>query len=83
MIGARYVAALSDQWVFGVRGDYSTGDSDSTWNALAYLGYRFSIKNTPSALLLGYRHMEINLEEGDLETELTLSGPITALRIDF
>ena len=72
MIGARYTWALSDRWGVTVRGDGSFGDTEGTWNASAVASYRM----THGAWLFGYRYLSVELDTGDSNTDLTLSGPM-------
>ncbi len=82
--GARYLHRFDDNWDLNLRGDYSFGDSEGTWNLLASIGYRF---NKTFALNLGYRHLAIEFEEtvsGGVETtDLELSGPLLGFLFRF
>jgi hypothetical protein len=52
----------------------------------APLGWSFG-KNDRTTMLAGYRYMQIELDEADaqadVETELTLSGPIVGISFRF
>ena len=82
--GARYLYRINDNWDLNLRGDYSFGDSEGTWNLLASVGYRF---NKTFALNLGYRHLAIEFEEnvsGGMETtDIELSGPLLGFLFRF
>ena len=82
LIGARYTARFADAWSLSIWGDFSTGDTESTWNAAAVLGYRFGAEDD-LVVHLGYRHMAIELDEQDrlaeVETEIAFSGPLLGL----
>ncbi len=84
--GARFLVPLSEHWFVTLRGDIGTGDTDFTWNVVGMAGYQFGKRNQFAALL-GYRHMEIELEESaggvGVEAELTMSGPFAALGFYF
>lgn len=60
-IGARVLAPFSQNWTFIGRADVGTGDSDSVWNAVAAIDWRFS---KVSSLLLGYRWMDYDYDNG-------------------
>jgi hypothetical protein len=84
MFGARYLHHFTDRWDLNLRGDYSLGDSEGTWNLLASAGFRF---NDVFAINLGYRHASLEYEEDtDGETNTTtieLSGPILGFLFRF
>lgn len=81
-LGGRYTARIGDKGSFIVRADIGAGDTDQTLNAVAGFGYSFG-RSGKYSLLLGYRHMEIELEEGGVETEMEMSGPMFGLKIGF
>jgi hypothetical protein len=82
--GARYLHRFNNNWDLNLRGDYSFGDSEGTWNLLASVGYRF---NQHFALNLGYRHLAIEFEDnvsGGVETtDIELSGPVLGFLFRF
>ncbi len=82
--GARYLYRINDNWDLNLRGDYSFGDSEGTWNLLASVGYRF---NKTFALNLGYRHLVIEFEEnvsgGVTTTDIEFSGPLLGFLFRF
>ena len=86
LVGVRYVAQLSDRWLFNTRADASTGGSELTWSALLGAGWTFG-EGGRHALLGGYRYMEIEFEEEDrgaeVETQLKLAGPYVAVKFGF
>ncbi|MEH6583843.1 MAG: hypothetical protein V7754_18055 [Halioglobus sp.] len=83
MLGARYVRPISGRWQLGFRGDYSAGDTDGTWNFQALIGRQFRTKRISGSALFGYRYMQMDIENGPIESEYTLSGPIVGMRIEF
>ena len=83
MFGARYGARLSDHWELGLRGDYSTGDTDGTWNLIALIGYRFQTQSFTGSALLGYRYMQMDYKDDPVDVENTMSGPLLGFRFDF
>lgn len=84
MFGARYLHRFTDRWDMNLRGDYSLGDSEGTWNLLASAGFRF---NDLFAINLGYRHTALEYKENaDGETNTTtieLSGPVLGFVFRF
>lgn len=80
MIGARYIAKLSDKWHLTVRGDVSFGDTEGTYNGSAIFNYQLK----KGALILGYRYMAIDLEQGSGETAtMTMLGPVIGYARSF
>ena len=59
--GGRMAGKLSQNWTFIGRADVGAGDSDSVWNAVAAIDWRFS---RVSSLLLGYRWMDYDYDNG-------------------
>jgi hypothetical protein len=84
MIGVRYAGPFAGSWSGLFRADLSAGDTELTWNALAGVGYALGSSGRYTAFL-GYRYMEIELEEEDARAEVELQnklgGFITGLRI--
>lgn len=79
MLGVRYTWALSERWGVTLRGDGSFGDTEGTWNASAVANYR----TRNGAWLFGYRHLDIEIEAGGSNTNLTLSGPLIGYGFRF
>jgi hypothetical protein len=79
MIGARYTWALSERWRLTLRGDGSVGDTEGTWSASAIAQYR----TRNGGWLFGYRHLSVEIETGDSNTEITMSGPAIGYGFSF
>lgn len=79
MLGARYTWALSDRWGLTLRGDGSFGGTEGTWNASAVADYRMK----RGAWLLGYRYMDVELESGGNEVDITMNGPMVGYGFKF
>ena len=62
MVGGRYVHLFNDRWLLSLRADIGGGDTESSWNALALLGWKFG-GDLDNAVLFGWRHMEFEIEE--------------------
>lgn len=71
MLGARYTWPLTERWSLTLRGDGSAGDTEGTWNASAVAQFR----TRNGAWLFGYRHLDVELETGGANTNITMSGP--------
>ena len=84
--GLRYSFPLGQRWILAVRGDAGAGDSDLTWNVSGLFAFHFGKDDRYNALI-GYRHMEIEVEETSgaitVKTELTMSGPMTGFAFRF
>ena len=85
-VGLRYGAPLGERTSIAIRGDAGAGDSELAWNASALIGYTVG-KKRQNQLLIGYRHMEIELKNSHgaltVEPNMTMSGPITGFMIRF
>jgi hypothetical protein len=71
IVGFRGFYNLTDRWFVPYRLDVGTGDSDFTWHAFAGLGYKFDSYK----LLMVYRHMDWEFEDGEVLKDLQVSGP--------
>lgn len=82
--GARFLQRFGNNWDLTLRGDYSFGDTEGSWNLLGTVGYRF---NNTFAMNLGYRHFAVELKDSDdgesVTTDITLSGPILGFLFRF
>jgi hypothetical protein len=81
-LGLRYSSQFGQKGSFHIRGDYGFGDTEGTANVVLGLGYGLG-QTGKYRLLVGYRHMELEIEDGTTETELEMSGPMLALQINF
>lgn len=82
LLGLRYQGELTSHLSFQTQLDASTGGTDYTWSAFPSLTYSFG--DGTCALVAGYRHMAVNFEdEGGLDTEMSLSGPVFGLRVSL
>ncbi len=81
LVGARYIAPLTEQWRLTFTGDVSGGDSEGTWSLGAFAGYRTGAHH----FIAGYRHFEMEFEGGggDRVVTQTFSGPLVAYGFSF
>ena len=82
MVGGRYTHLFNDRWLFNVRADMGAGDTESSWNVLAGFGWKFG-GDLDNAVLFGWRHMELEVEESGRETDVTFDGPIAGVLFSF
>ena len=82
MVGGRFIHPFADRWLAEFRGDVGGGDTESSWNALATVGWRFG-NDLDNAVLFGWRHMELEVEEGGRKTDVTFDGPIAGVLFSF
>lgn len=81
IIGLQGWVNLSSRWFLPLYVDVGTGDSDSTWQAFAGLGYRFSKVN----LMGGYRYLDYNFDAkpDSLMAEMSIGGPVLVVNFQF
>lgn len=82
VVGARGRFHFDDRWSisgYGNVGGFGVG-TDFTWEALGTIDYRFS---EMFQLRAGYRAFAIDLEEGGLELDTILHGPIVGFVFTF
>jgi hypothetical protein len=85
LIGSRSGLELTDRFAIigeGNLGGFEVG-SDFTWNAQAYVGYRFSMFGRPTTLLLGYRALYQDYHHNDFEWDVTMHGPVLGVATRF
>jgi hypothetical protein len=68
-----HLFGLADVGGFGV-------SSDSTWQLMGALGYRFGDRIVARA---GYRHLEVDYDDGGFVYDVDLSGPILGVTFRF
>ena len=85
-LGGRLVGKFNDKWHYEARADFGGGGTAGTFNALAAVGYTFGETGLFS-LDLGYRYMTIKLEYNqdgtNIESEITMSGPLLGFIFNF
>lgn len=79
LVGARYIAPLSDRWRLTVSGDVSGADTEGTWSLGAFAGYGTG----PHHFIAGYRHLEIEIRGRGDTVEQTFTGPVVAYGFSF
>jgi len=80
LLGARYIATLSERWRMTVQADLSGGDTEGTWS----LGFYGSYAMGQHRFIAGYKHFEMDLEGGGGDDlSVTLSGPVLAYGYRF
>ena len=87
MVGARLIGRFADRWHWALRGDYSFGGTEGTYNGLASVGYTFG-KSRLFTLTAGYRYMSIDIEGksqrgNPTEADVTMSGPLLGFVFNF
>lgn len=82
VIGARFEAPLPNDFFFRALGDIGGFEVSShlTWQALAGFGWRFS---DSGALLLGYRALGTDYQDGNFSYDMTAHGPVLGVEFKF
>ncbi|GAB1596085.1 hypothetical protein [Lysobacter claricitrinus] len=79
LYGARYTWRTNDRWSFSLRGDGSSGSTNGTWSASAIAQYHMNV----GQWVFGYRYLDADFGEGDIDTRVTLNGPIVGYGFTF
>lgn len=79
MFGGRYTWATADRWRVTARTDITTGQTEGTWSASLMAGYQAR----HGTWLLGYRHLDVELESAGVRTDLTMTGPVLGYAFTF
>ena len=82
-IGARVFAGFAKNWDFIARADIAGGQSDSVWNLVAMLDYRFT---SWGSFFFGYRLMDYDYDNNETGNtayafNATQQGPLAGLNI--
>jgi hypothetical protein len=81
-IGGRFIVKLADRWSLVARGDiggFNVG-SELAWNVIGTVDYRMT---DHASLLVGYRHFDIDYEDGRFSFDTVYTGPFLALNFTF
>lgn len=82
LVGVRFRGELTEHLTLSTQLDASAGGTDHTWSAFPSLTWSFG--DGRYALMAGYRHMSVDFaSEGDLDTDMSLSGPLVGLRMSL
>lgn len=79
IIGARSTINLNEKWYIPLYGDVGTGDSKSTWQLLAGIGYRFKKVDAT----LAYRYLKYTFDNDELLDDMILKGPALGVSLYF
>lgn len=77
--GIRGQVNLNNNWYLPYYADVGTGDSQSTWQAMAGVGYNFKWGD----VLLAYRYLDYEFDSDFLIEEITVGGPVLGARFRF
>lgn len=83
IVGLKANYELNEKWFMPFAFDVGTGDSDSTWQAFAGVGYKYENFD----VIAGYRHLEWEFDNSDAGdgalNSLDISGPIIGIKYRF
>lgn len=78
-IGVKGYKNINENWYIPYEADIGTGDTELSWQLYAGVGYRYDWGD----IKLGYRYLELDMEDGSLVEDLTLSGALLGVSIKF
>lgn len=79
IVGMRAEINLSNKWYLPLYFDVGAGDSKSTWQGFAGVGYRFE----KVSAILAYRYLDYDFDNSTVLGELTMNGPFAGIRFGF
>jgi hypothetical protein len=79
IMGAQVIFDLSEKWYLSGYADVGAGDSKLTWQAWPGIGYRLEKVD----VVVGYRHLEWETDDGDTIDDLNFSGPMLGVQFRF
>jgi hypothetical protein len=81
VVATRFIFPFTESWFATAFFDGGMTSSDtSTWQAFGSVGYRF---NERWSTQVGWRHMDVQKDVGDLDVSLGLSGPLIGVTARF
>jgi hypothetical protein len=81
IIGLKGQTKLNEQWfVSGMVNFAVLGDSDKYWDVFGGVNYQYS---DDLSFLVGYRHQEVDYDDGDFLFDIEMSGPVVGLKVAF
>ena len=79
IVGVRGQINLDKNWYLPYYADIGTGGSQSTWQAMAGVGYNFKWGD----VLLAYRYLDYNFDSDFILDDLSMRGPALGARFRF
>ncbi|NCF19540.1 MAG: hypothetical protein GWP63_14960 [Haliea sp.] len=79
VVGFRGHWRFSPKWYLTYHADVGTGDSDTTWQGLGAIVYRFDNFDA----VLGYRYLDWSLDDDEPLQDLNLSGVFAGIKFIF
>jgi hypothetical protein len=84
-VGLRLRGRFATNWDYAAQADiggFGVG-SDFAWQALATVGYRFSVFGADATALVGYRALSQDYSDGGFNWDMTIHGPILGVTVRF
>jgi hypothetical protein len=79
VVGARWRYRFGERWHGWLQADYGAGDSDSSWQGFAALGYTLGW----GSLETGWRYLKLDYNTDAYRVDLALSGPYLGFSVNF
>jgi hypothetical protein len=77
--GGRWAYRFGNNWGGFVQADYGVGDSKSSWQVFATVGYSFSWGMVTG----GYRYINLDYDTNSYKIDLSLRGPLVGVAFQF
>jgi len=82
LVGARYIAPLSERWELMLRADTSFGDTEGTWLARAQFAWVVG-KRRQNRFIFGYEFKKAEYRNGDVTADYGYQGPTVGFNFRF
>jgi predicted porin len=80
-LGLKGKTKLNEQWFLSGMINFAiSGDSDKYWDAVAGINYQYK---KDLSFVVGYRHQEVDYDNGDFLFDIETTGPIIGLTTSF
>ena len=79
IVGVRGEIKLNNNWYLPYYADVGAGSSETTWQAMAGVGYNFKWGD----VLLAYRYLDYDFDSDFVLDDMTVSGPALGARFRF
>jgi hypothetical protein len=83
LVGLKSFWELSDRWLGSISFNYGgfggVSNVEETYDFIALVGYRFTMRDVESRVFGGYRYLHIELESRELDLEVSAKGPLLSV----
>ena len=91
IIGLNTLWNLTDRWSFRMGANIgganivgsSVDDVSNTWEVVGTIAYKFELWDQSAKVFAGYRHLHVHYDDGSLDLEVDVEGPLVGMGFEF